>query len=454
MSKPRDIRIADLLLDTQNPRTEPSTAQREEMQKLLDDQQDRIRSLADDIVENGVSPIDLPIVMPSKTENGKFIVLEGNRRVLALKILSNPHVLGDLTLPGGRRTKLEALAKQFSAEPIKELTCHVVDSRERAQHWLELRHMGESQGAGVVGWGGVATARFRGEDPALQAIEFVVRSGRLSAEDAALVRSMRFPITTLRRLLESRDVKNFLGVEVKDKKLLSGLPADELIKPLKRIMLDLARGDVTVTDIKRKEHQAAYIGKFPSSDRPTLGKAASMRPVQDITSADFTGKSGGGMRKKTNKPPDRPHVVPRADRCPIKNAKTNEIYYELRALRVDDTPHACAVLLRVFLELTTDCYLKHFSISLKKPRDKGGHEHDKSLATKTIEAIDHLVANGAKQSDFQSLRRGVNQDHSPLSTTLLNEYVHNEFTKPKARDLRDAWDQAQPFFQQAWEKVT
>ncbi len=25
---------------------------------------------------------------------------------------------------------------------------------------------------------------------------------------------------------------------------------------------------------------------------------------------------------------------------------------------------------------------------------------------------------------------------------------------PKARDLRDAWDQAQPFFQQAWEKVT
>lgn len=453
MSKPRDIAIADLLLDTQNPRVEPSAAQREEMQKLLDDQEDRIRVLAEDIVENGVSPIDLPIVMPSRTENDKFVVLEGNRRVLALKVLSNPHVLGDLSLPGGRRTKLEALAKQFKVEPIKELTCHVVASREQAQHWLELRHMGESQGAGVVGWGGVATARFRGEDPALQAIEFVVRSGQLSAEDAALVRSMRFPITTLRRLLESRDVKDFLGLEVKEKKLLSGLPADELIKPLKRIMLDLARGDVTVTDIKRKEHQVAYIGKFPASDRPALGKASSMRPVQDITSADFTGKSGGA-RKKQSKPANRPHVVPRSDRCPIKNAKASEIYYELRTLRVDDTPHACAVLLRVFLELTTDCYLKRFGVSLKKPRDKGGHEHDKSLATKTIEAIDHLIANGAKKGDFQALRRGVNQDHSPLSTTLLNEYVHNEFTKPKARDLRDAWDQAQPFFQQAWEKVT
>lgn len=28
------------------------------------------------------------------------------------------------------------------------------------------------------------------------------------------------------------------------------------------------------------------------------------------------------------------------------------------------------------------------------------------------------------------MTRGVNQEHSPLSTTLLNEYVHNDFTKP------------------------
>lgn len=452
MANTREISIANLLLDTQNPRVEPATVQREEMQKLLEDQQDRIRFLAEDIVENGVSPIDLPLVMPSKVEDGKYIVLEGNRRLLALKILSNPHVLGDLSLPGGRRTRLEVLAKQFRHNPIAKLNCHVIDSREEAEHWLELRHMGESQGAGVVGWSGVATARFRGEDPALQAIDFILKHGRLGTEDAGLVGSRRFPITTLRRLLESRHVKDFLGVEVKERKLLSGLPADELMKPLKRMVLDLARGDITVTDIKRKEHQVAYIGKFPAADRPNLGKAASMRPVQDIAASDFSGKPLGGTRKKRNQSTDRAYVVPRADRCPIKNAKANEIYHELRVLRVDETPHACAVLLRVFLELTTDCYLKHVRIPLKMV--KGGHAHDKPLAAKTIEAIDDLVARGAKKGDFQSLRRGVNQNHSPLSAALLNEYVHNEFTKPSPRFLRDAWDQAQPFFQQAWEKVT
>jgi hypothetical protein len=286
----------------------------------------------------------------------------------------------------------------------------------------------------------------------LQVIDFVLKHGQLSADDAGLVGSRRFPITTLRRLLESRDVKDFLGVEVKERKLLSGLPADELMKPLRRIVLDLARRDVTVTDIKRKEHQAAYISKFPATDRPNLGKAASLRPVQDITATDFSGKASGGTRRKRNQPANRPHVVPRADRCPIKNSKANEIYHELRVLRVDDTPHACAVLLRVFLELTTDCYLNHAGIPLTIT--KGGHPQHKTLATKTIEAIDNLTAGGAKRGDFQALRRGVNQGHSPLSTALLNEYVHNEFTKPSPRYLRDAWDQAQPFFQQAWEKVT
>src|ERR1700682_2542581 len=97
-TSPRSINLSDLLLDTHNPRVEPVTAQRDEMQKLLDDQKDRIAFLAEDIVENGVSPIDIALVTPSKLEADKFTVLEGNRRLLTLKILANPRVLGDLTV--------------------------------------------------------------------------------------------------------------------------------------------------------------------------------------------------------------------------------------------------------------------------------------------------------------------------------------------------------------------
>lgn len=447
---PRSVNINDLVLDTHNPRVEPAAAQRDEMQKLLDDQKERIAFLAEDIIANGISPIDIALVTPSKIEADKYIVLEGNRRLLALKILNNPRVLGDLTVSPSVRKRLEAAAEVLKANPIRSLLCAEVPERRAGQHWINLRHTGENKGAGVVQWEGVATSRFRGEDPALQAIEFLLRSGALSKEDRELVGNIRFPITTLRRLLETRGVKDLLGIEVKERKLLSGLPPAELLKPLKRIALDLARGEVTVTDLKLKGQQIAYVNKFPLSDRADLRKAGSMRPVQDIPADEF-GKKDDEDRKKRNVAPDRKTLVPRTTKIAIGEPKINEIYHELRQLKVEDTPHACAVLLRVFLELCTDRYCEANGIPIQS--DKGGHKHDIPLAKKVQDAIDHMIAGGGKKGQFQGLRRGIQQEHSPLSAALLNGYVHNRFTKPSPRELRNAWDHAEPYFQQVWQPV-
>lgn len=448
-TNPRSISINDLLLDTHNPRVEPVAAQREEMQKLLDDQKENIAFLAEDIVANGISPIDVALVTPSKIEADKFIVLEGNRRVLTLKILTNPRVLGDLTVLPGVRKRLEAASEALKEKPVKSILCSEVPSRKDGKHWIQLRHTGENKGAGVVGWSGVASSRFQGEDPALQAIEFLIKSGCLSKEEQEMVGSRRFPITTLRRLLESKDVRKLLGFDVKEAKLLSGLPPDELLKPLKRIALDLASGDVTVTDLKRKVQQVAYIEKFPASDRPNLRKIGSIRPVQDISADEFIKKGGGGDLKKRNVSPDRRTLVPKATKIAIGESKINEIYHELRGLSVDDKAHACAVLLRVFLELCTDHYCEANGIALHIEKD--GHRKDKLLSRRVSEAIDHMIAVGAKKGQFQALRRGVHNDNSPLSATLLNAYVHNRFTKPSPRELRNAWDHSEPFFQHVWQ---
>lgn len=447
-TNPRNISINDLLLDTHNPRVEPASAQRDEMQKLLDDQKENIAFLAEDIVENGISPIDLALVTPSKFEADKFIVLEGNRRVLTLKILANPRVLGDLTVSPGVRRRLETVVETFKGKPIKSVLCCEVPARKDGQHWIQLRHTGENKGAGVVQWTGVAASRFLGEDPALQAIEFLIKSGSLTKEEQDLVGNLRFPITTLRRLLNSRDVRKLLGIDVKENKLLSGLPPDELLKPLKRIALDLARGEITVTDVKRTDQQVAYVEKFPPADRPDLRKAASTRPVQDISADEFS-KKDDRDKKRRNVPPDRKTLVPKPTKIAIGEPKINEIYHELRQLRVEDTPHACAVLLRVLLELCTDKYCEANRIALHTEKD--GRKIEKPLARRVEEAVDHMIGAGAKKGPFQALRRGIHQDHSPLSAALLNGYVHNRFTKPSPRELRNAWDHAEPFFQQVWQ---
>lgn len=450
-TSPRSINLSDLQLDTHNPRVEPATAQRDEMQKLLDDQKDRIAFLAEDIVENGVSPIDIALVTPSKLEADKFIVLEGNRRLLALKILANPRVLGDLTVSPALRKRLEAAAAALKDKPIKAILCSEVAARTDGQHWIRLRHTGENNGAGVVQWAGMATSRFLGEDPALQAIEFLIKSRSLTKEEQELLSSMRFPITTLRRLLNSREVRKLIGVDVKENKLKTGLPPDELVKPLKRMALDLARGEITVTDVKRTDQQVAYVQRFAAADRADLRKVGSVRPVQNISDDEFKQK-GGGEKRTRNVSPDRKTLVPKATRIEITEPKINEIYHELRQLRVEDTPHACAVLLRVFLELCTDKYCEANGIAAHT--EKGGHKIEKSLARRVEEGIEHMIAAGAKKGRFQALRRGIRQEHSPLSAALLNGYVHNRFTKPSPRELRNAWDHAEPFFLHVWQATT
>ena len=88
-----DCSIDQLLLNSENPRNESAANQRDALQKILDDQEEKLFVLAEDIVEAGLSPMDRMLVLREKKDSERFIVLEGNRRIAALKILSNPSVL-------------------------------------------------------------------------------------------------------------------------------------------------------------------------------------------------------------------------------------------------------------------------------------------------------------------------------------------------------------------------
>jgi hypothetical protein len=54
------------------------------MQRIIEDQDIKLAILAESIAEDGLNPMDRLLVMKSERK-GKFVVLEGNRRTLALK---------------------------------------------------------------------------------------------------------------------------------------------------------------------------------------------------------------------------------------------------------------------------------------------------------------------------------------------------------------------------------
>ena len=67
------------------------------------------------------------------------------------------------------------------------------------------------------------------------------------------------------------------------------------------------------------------------------------------------------------------------------------------------------------------------------------------------EVIEHLVnVKGKKRKDLDGIARALNDKGSPLYIDLLHSYVHNLFSTPKVRELRSAWNDAQPFFESVW----
>ena len=81
------IPLANLDLDSENPRHGSVADQRAALARLIADQREKIVHIAVDIHDHGLSPAQLFIVTPGTGE--RFTVLDGNRRLAGLRILDD-----------------------------------------------------------------------------------------------------------------------------------------------------------------------------------------------------------------------------------------------------------------------------------------------------------------------------------------------------------------------------
>src|SRR5947209_223845 len=124
----RSIPLNNLLIDLQNPRYDPRTSQREALTSIAHDQGVKLVNLAEDIVDRGLNPSDLLMVTPADQPD-LFVVLEGNRRVAALKLLSSPSLMTSLGLTQTLLKRYKNLQEKAQGFLPTELEC-VVLSRE------------------------------------------------------------------------------------------------------------------------------------------------------------------------------------------------------------------------------------------------------------------------------------------------------------------------------------
>jgi hypothetical protein len=87
-------------------------------------------------------------------EDGVYTVVEGNRRVLAMKLLKNP------ALARGSRIEKGIQEASRQSRTLGDMRCMVAVSREEARRWVVLRHTGSHDGVGVVGWSSEMQVRY------------------------------------------------------------------------------------------------------------------------------------------------------------------------------------------------------------------------------------------------------------------------------------------------------
>lgn len=443
------LKIADLVLDHDNPRITHAAGQQEALQKVVNDQKTKLVKLAQSIVEHGLSPFDRLGVLRVNQNPARFIALEGNRRTAVFKLLTNPAVMSGLDMPPPMKRIFERLAKEFKKGSVEPISGYELPSREAARYWLNLRHNIGHGGAGVETWKAMAKRRFTGRPPSVQALELVTERGGLSKSEQAAITD-KFPVSTLERFLEDRKVRAALGIDVKNGKLITKLPADEVVKPLKKIVTDLATKQAKVNKLMTTGAMLKYLADdLGSAHLPDMRKAkADERGVDEIPTSEFSKAKGRAARRKPD-PSDRVTVVPRG--CPINvtDNRIAEIFKELRTLRLVDAPNSIAVLLRIFLEMSVDHFLEHNGGKLDFTAPNGKKVW-KTLDKKLAEAVDMLVSIGVPREHFASVIRSLSVQSSPMHIDLFHRYVHDRFQTPLPQELKAAWDHAQPLFEKIW----
>ena len=447
------ISVTGLELDQDNPRFEndPAKNQRDAIKKMLDikGMPNKIATMAEHIVTHGIDPSDLPLAIRN-TKNKKHILLEGNRRLLALKLLHNPALCPSDHDP--LKKKLQNILQESDVVP-EEIQCSIVQSRKHANLWIELKHTGENAGAGRVNWDGRATDAFReknsqGKTAGRVILEYIGNDPNFDKALKEYAKAVK--ITNLQRLFGSLETKKRLGYKISKGNLLLQVPIEKFRKGVESIIQRFHEDNVAVSDIYDKEKIKTFLTKRVAPEcMPTksdlVGEYIPLGDAQKNDKPKPSKKPSTSKGTKSISPSNlRKHLITYSLR--ITHKRINAIYHELRSkIDIQEAPNAGAVLFRVFLELTADYALKELKLDNKKS------VKNDILRKKITTVTDKLMGLGKlTPKEGQDIKTSAD-DNTNLYCSIdsLHRYIHG-VNHPVARELNDIADNWAPFFKAVW----
>lgn len=259
------IDLSFLRLNTSNPRFRKVETELEAVQAILNDNYSKLINLIRDLVEHGLNPSELPIVLEDRAKPESYIVYEGNRRIAALRLLKDPELLDKVQLSSKTKSIIRELATRTTSELFR-VRCVVFQKEKDAIHWIYLKHTGENNGIGTVNWTSQQRKNFlqkMGKElPSLQVLHFY------QAFYGSDMLPTVFPSSILEKLIYDPDVRRVLGFTMSKGSLYSQVPKEELQKGIKKLVEDIATRKVKFHHVRTKDDRMRYMQEFTEDDLP------------------------------------------------------------------------------------------------------------------------------------------------------------------------------------------
>lgn len=275
----KKIHISKIIINPENYRFDPVENELQAIEVMLKENNEKVKSLLKDILNNGVNPSDLPIVLNS---NNKYLVLEGNRRFTALKIYNNVNILKEININYFKDySNFLNRNKPKNDFDLINIECLVFDDISDANHWIEVKHTNRNNGIGTVRWSPQQSERFReavnsNPDKVTYIPSLIEYLSNSEFYPSSIKENIsKIPTTTLERLLDDPLVREFIGIDITKKVIYKLYPDNEISKPFFKILVDLIDKNITVTDVYTKSDRIHYISTFRDDEKIDIDKKLS-----------------------------------------------------------------------------------------------------------------------------------------------------------------------------------
>lgn len=475
MTLKKTLPVAQLDLDEKNPRANPEESQPAEMHSLLTLEGEKVYKLARDICEVGmIDPGDRMYVMTSEKDPTRFTVLDGNRRLTSLRLLSEPEWLdrNDIGLSAAMRQRFKRLQSEFPNRWPAEVDVVIFDDRDSANHFIRLRHTGENAGAGRSEWSALQVARFD-HTGLWVCIEQLRAENVLNLDVINELDRGSFAITNFDRVAGKADFQRRFGFTLGKNLFEIGTDRQRTLLALSKLASDVTskrvdtRGEFEKVELMTPYFEEVEVAVTSEIDARNKSKllitAPASKPNACLSSQSDSGIRGANQSDESpssqvaefitpqntqihiptiRKERQSKYLIKKTDLLTVTNPKCREIVDELKGKVEAKAPYACALLLRSLQEMTAELYLSAMAQEVKANK-----------TTNITQAANHLLGNrhSTDPSDFMTHAKSFQQSANVYEQ--LCDTAHSTNTTISPEHVRNTWATVRGGLDLLWKRI-